>query len=423
LLRDASSNAGEEEYNAAKSPAAATAVDLTSHLDIAPGRLASLRTLDPGELESEMRRYLTPLIVLTLAGFLFGGLYRHFFDPANEETIVYYLRSGIHGAALLISGWAVHVYFTSRSSAWVRRWPLAVELVIRSVAMAIVVAAVAITLEVILYGYGRGHGGQIELFWLVGDFPRIVGVSFAGAILIGVVYELTRLIGIRVLFNTFLGRYRRPTREERILLFLDLAGSTRLAEQMGELRVQDLLTRFFYDIDRAITDHGGEVHAYVGDEVIVTWRLTRRLGPRKPQRRCLDCFFAIQDRIAARADQYRREFGLVPDFRAGLHAGPVVISECGDSHRQVAFFGDTVNVAARLQAYCKEADRSLLVSGDLLDLINSGEGHSGKNLGDEGLVVEDLGPVQLRGRAAAIELFGVKRRAPAQADQAIQEHG
>ena len=364
-----------------------------------------------------MPRYLTPLIVLTLAGFLFGGLYRDFFDPVDEETIVYYLRSGVHGAALLISGWAVHVYFTSRSSAWVRRWPLAVELIIRSVAMAIVVAAVAITLEVILYDYGRGYGYRIELFWLVDDFPRIIGISFVGAILIAIVYELTRLIGIRVLFNTFLGRYRRPTREERVLLFLDLAGSTRLAERMGELRVQDLLTRFFYDIDEAITAHGGEVHGYVGDEVIVTWRVTRRVNPGKPQRRYLDCFFAIQDRIAEKADQYRREFGLVPNFRASLHVGPVVISECGDSHRQIAFFGDTVNVAARLQTYGKELGRSLLVSRALLGLTNSGT-----DLGVEDLVVEDLGPVLLRGRAAAIDLFAIERRAPAQADHAIQEH-
>ena len=183
------------------------------------------------------------------------------------------------------------------------------------------------------------------------------------------------------------------------MLFLDLVGSTTLAEQMGEVRVQDLLTRFFYDIDRAITAHGGEVHAYVGDEVIVTWRVI----PGKPQRRYLDCFFAIQDRIAERADQYRREFGLVPDFRAGLHAGPVAISECGDSRRQVAYFGDTMNVTARLQAHCKEAGRALLVSGELLRLMNPGKD----------LVVESLGPTQLRGREAAVEVFAVERRRPA----------
>ena len=76
-----------------------------------------------------------------------------------------------------------------------------------------------------------------------------------------------------MLFNVALGRYRSPVREARVLMFLDLAGSTSLAESMGELRVQGLLTRFFFDIDGAIVAHGGEVHAYVGDEVIVTWPL------------------------------------------------------------------------------------------------------------------------------------------------------
>jgi class 3 adenylate cyclase len=40
------------------------------------------------------------------------------------------------------------------------------------------------------------------------------------------------------------------------------------------VRVHDLITRFFFDIDRPIADHDGEVHAYVGDEVIVTWPLS-----------------------------------------------------------------------------------------------------------------------------------------------------
>jgi class 3 adenylate cyclase len=331
-----------------------------------------------------------PTIVLILVGLLFGAVFRYFLDDASEGTLANYLRSGLHGAGLTLAGWAVQLYFTSRRSEWVRRWPLAVELIVRSVVMAIVVAVTAIGLQVVLYEH------RIEATWIVRNFPIIVGISFLMSILIGAIYELTRLIGIRVLFNALIGRYRRAIREERVLLFLDLVGSTTLAEQMGELRVQDLLTRFFYDIDRAITDHGGEVHAYVGDEVIVTWRVT----PGRPQRRYLDCFFAIQDRVAETADQYRREFGLVPDFRAGLHAGPVVISECGDSRRQVAFFGDTVNVTARLQAHCKEAGRALLVSGELLRLANPGKEFA----------VRALGPTQLRGREAALEVFAIERR-------------
>jgi adenylate cyclase len=337
-----------------------------------------------------MRRALRPWIILAVFGLVAGGAYRYFANDASEATLANYLRSGIHGVGLTLSGWAVHLYFTSRNSEWVRRWPLVVEIAVQSVVMAIVVATVAVTLEAALYGH------RIEGAWLISHFPRIVGITFAMSVLIGAAFELTRLIGSRVLFNVVIGRYRRPTREQRVLLFLDLVGSTSLAESMGELRVHQLVTRFFYDIDEAILAHGGEVHAYVGDEVIVTWRLAAKGSGRG----CLDCFFAIQDRIAEKADSYRREFGLVPDFRAGVHAGPVVISECGDSRRQVAYFGDTVNVTARLQEHCKEVGRALLVSADLLRLVRPG--------GD--LVVEALGPTQLRGRAAAVEVFAVERR-------------
>jgi class 3 adenylate cyclase len=337
-----------------------------------------------------MRRSLAPWVILAVFGLLAGGAYRYFANDASEATLANYLRSGIHGVGLTLSGWAVHLYFTSRNSEWVRRWPPVVEIAVQSVVMAIVVATVAVTLEAALYGH------RIEGAWLISHFPRIVGITFAMSVLIGAAFELTRLIGSRVLFNVVIGRYRRPTREQRVLLFLDLVGSTSLAESMGELRVHQLVTRFFYDIDEAILAHGGEVHAYVGDEVIVTWRLAAKGSGRG----CLDCFFAIQDRIAEKADSYRREFGLVPDFRAGVHAGPVVISECGDSRRQVAYFGDTVNVTARLQEHCKEVGRALLVSADLLRLVRPG--------GD--LVVEALGPTQLRGRAAAVEVFAVERR-------------
>ena len=337
-----------------------------------------------------MRRSLAPTVVLAGIGLLAGGIYRYFVDDPGEATLANYLRSSLHGMGVALSGWAVHLYFTSRNSAWVTNWPLVIELLIKSVVMTIVVAVVAMGLQAALYGHSA------DTRWLAAGLPRIVGVALVMSMLISSAYELIRLIGGRVLLSVVLGRYRRPTREERALLFLDLVGSTSLAESMGELRIQELLTRLFFDIDEIILAHGGEVHAYVGDEVIVTWRVTARPSAQ----RCIDCFFAIQDRIAKQQDQYRREFGVVPGFRGVLHAGSVAISECGDSHRQVAYFGDTVNVAARLQEHCKEAGQSLLVSADLLRLANP----------DTDLVVEALGPTQLRGRGEPIDVFAVERR-------------
>ena len=337
-----------------------------------------------------MPRSIISTIVLAAGGFLFGMALRYVVDDPLEASAAYYLRSGLHGMGITLAGWAVHLYFTSRRSEWVSRWPLLIDLAVRSTIMAVVVATTLLGLQSLLYGQ------RTEPHWMIDKFPRFFAAAFVASLLVGAVYELTRLVGSRVLFNVALGRYRTPAREARVLMFLDLAGSTTLAESMGELRVQNLLTRFFYDIDAAIVAHGGEVHAYVGDEVIVTWSLDEKMSGG----RCIDCFFAIADAIAEKADSYRQEFGMVPTFRAGLHAGAVVISECGSSRRQLAYFGDTVNVTARLQEHCKEAGRNLLVSADLLSHLRP----------KPDILVEPLGQAQLRGRAAAIEVFAVQRR-------------
>ena len=338
-----------------------------------------------------MRRSVIPTVVIAVFGLLFGMILRYFLDSPLEASVANYLGSGLHGMGVALAGWATHLYFVSRRSAWISRWSLLTDLAVRSATMAVVIATAVLGLEPLL------HWHWIEAYWLVEKFPTIVALGFFASLFVGIIFELTRLVGTRVLFNVALGRYRTPVREARVLMFLDLAGSTSLAEAMGELRVQSLLTRFFFDIDAAIVAHGGEVHAYVGDEVIVTWPLDDRIS----DGRCIDCFFAIADTIAAKADSYITEFGMVPGFRAGLHAGPVVISECGNSRRQLAYFGDTVNVTARLQEYCKEAGHDLLVSADLLSHMRP----------NPDVLIEPLGPAQLRGRAAAIEVFAVQRRA------------
>nr|WP_233286943.1 adenylate/guanylate cyclase domain-containing protein [Bradyrhizobium oropedii] len=326
---------------------------------------------------------------MAVFGLLVGGLFRYAFDELNEASVANYVRSALDGAALTLIVWAAHLYLAARGG-WLRRQPLIVELIVRSVILAVIVAVAAIVLEIVLYGHG------LEAKWIRETFFKIIGVGLLLSIPITTIYELVRMIGGHTLLGIVLGRYRQPVREERVLLFLDLVGSTTLAETMGELRVQELLTRFFCDIDEPIVAHGGEVHAYVGDEVIVTWPA----GASQPSRGYLDCVFAIEDRLAKRADHYRKEFGVVPTFRAGMHAGPVVVSECGVSRRQIAYFGDTVNVTARLQAHCKEAGRPLLISGELLRLLPP----------DRDFIIEPLGSTQLRGRAASIDIFAVARR-------------
>jgi adenylate cyclase len=108
------------------------------------------------------------------------------------------------------------------------------------------------------------------------------------------------------------------------------------------------------------------VHAYVGEEVIVTWPVADILRATRAASRAS---FAIEHRWLGFGPDYERDFDIVPAFRAGLHAGSVVISECGDAKRQLAYFGDTMNVAARFCEHCKTIDERPMISGELKRLL------------------------------------------------------
>ena len=306
------------------------------------------------------------IFAILLFGFVVGMIVRYLLDNVAERDVANYVRSGLHGAGIALAAWIVQEFFLAQAhtpaGAVLRRMPVLAEVLIRSLVMTVVILVVGTALQAVLYAE------TLQLRWLDSSWfkvhlPLLVAIGLSMSLLISSVTEAARLIGRPMLGSIVLGTYHRPVREELIVMFLDLAESTSLAEKLGELRVHDLITRFFYDIDGPINDHGGSILSYVGDEVIVTWPVT---GDPVLNARCLACFVAIDARMASLAGEYQREFGIVPRFRAGLHAGPVIVSECGGLKRQLAYFGDTMNVAARICEYCKARGCRWLVSGAVL---------------------------------------------------------
>ncbi len=337
---------------------------------------------------------------MVLLGFALGLAYRGMVDEPGDRSLGMFLRSGVHGAGIGLTVWTVQNVFASaaqsRLGAALRRLPVAAEVVVRALVMTATLVVVVLSLQAVLYA-DPYRLEWLTRTWLTVTLPNAVALGFGLSLIVGVLGETARLIGGPLLASVLLGTYHRPTRRRLIVMFLDLAHSTRLAEAMGELRVHDLITRFFFDIDDPIADFGGAVHAYVGDEVIVSWPLTD-----DPLRnaRCLACFFAIDCRIASLAPDYEAKFGVAPAFRVGIHAGPVVVSECGDSRRQLAYFGDTMNVGARLCEYCKTINRRLVVSADLLRRISV----------PDDLIVGEGKTISVRGREASVEAHAVEAR-------------
>lgn len=227
------------------------------------------------------------------------------------------------------------------------------------------------------------------------SFIKDALVVFAFGFLINFGIRIQSLVGPRVLVNFLVGKYHHPQREERAVVFIDLADSTALAEKLGDLRVQELIARFFFDIARPIDESRGEIHRYIGDAVVLTWPLESARLEGLP----LKCIFAAQEIIRDRSSEYREEFGHVPHFRVGAHVGNIVAGEVGDERREIVYIGNTMNTAARLQQRCKELDQDVLVSEAFLDVMPSVPGMKSK----------DLGFVNLAGKSERIRVFGLGR--------------
>ena len=237
------------------------------------------------------------------------------------------------------------------------------------------------------------HGGLHPHFFTHPEFYIITAFVLLLVAIIQAVSQIVRITGGRVLINFILGKYHRPVREERIFMFLDLVGSTPLAERLGDIGVQTMITRFFFDITEPIIEFGGEIHRYVGDQVVIIWPLQESANIL----RAIHCFFAIAAKVREITPEYEREFGAIPTFRVGLHGGPVVISECGDFKQEIVYFGDTVNTTARIEQQCKTFDCSFLISSDLMERIDL----------PKTLQAQSKGFVQLRGRETGTELFTI----------------
>ena len=211
--------------------------------------------------------------------------------------------------------------------------------------------------------------------------------------------QIDASFGPGVLPAMLLGRYRRPVREHRVFMFMDLRSSTQYAEQLGHERYSGMIRDLFSSMDGAIRRYDAEVYQYVGDEVVFTWNSEK--GTR--DHRCLLFFFAIEDIIRARRDHYLSEYGLVPEFKAGLHLGEVTTVEIGTIKREIAYHGDAVNTAARIQGLCNSMERTVLISDDVLRAC--GELHNVP------VRTEDLGSVLLKGKATPTLVHAVSRAA------------
>jgi len=204
-----------------------------------------------------------------------------------------------------------------------------------------------------------------DLWRLLHAVPIAIGGSLAGILAMRVI----GFLGADTLIHLLTGKYYRPALEQRIFLFLDMKNSTAIAERLGAIRAMELIRKFLFDLSKPITDNHGRIYLYVGDGLIAIWDWSDKEAPPRVFR-AIDAAFAAVER---EADAYRAQFGLVPEFRIGVHGGTVVIAEEGDTRRAIGVFGDPINVAARMEQVAKERGAACIVSADVAREHASGD--------------------------------------------------
>ena len=223
-----------------------------------------------------------------------------------------------------------------------------------------------------------------------------IGVSLATTLIFVIVLQAAGLVGRRTFRDLMLGRYRRPRAERRFFLFVDVVGSTAIAERLGPLQAHRFLSAVFSAAAEPIAACGGEVYQYVGDEIVVTW--TEEEG--RPEGRPLRCFFLMEAALLELKDQFRAQFAAEPGLRAALHLGEVIAGEVGEQRRAIVFHGDVMNTASRLEQATREVGCRFIASADALQALGP----------QPDMELKDLGALSLRGRKEPIRASGVELR-------------
>ena len=236
--------------------------------------------------------------------------------------------------------------------------------------------------------FAMSHRSWEYLFYLL-----LIYYSFM-TFLISFINQVNKKYGPGVLIPLLLGRYRNPKEEERIFMFMDLKSSTTTAETLGHLRYSSFIRDCFRDINQVLLPFRAQVYQYVGDEIVVTWMEYEGIK----NNFCINFYFACQLQFRDRAEYYRTNYGFLPEFKASVHSGKVTAVEIGEVKRDIAYHGDTLNTAARIQSVCNDFKKSFLVSEYLFAKL-------GEN---ENIKAEPLGSILLKGKTEKVGLVSVE---------------
>jgi class 3 adenylate cyclase/tetratricopeptide (TPR) repeat protein len=184
------------------------------------------------------------------------------------------------------------------------------------------------------------------------------------------------------------------TRRMVTVLFVDVTGSTPLGERLDPEAIRRIFSRYFGEVAAIVARHGGTLEKFAGDALVAVFGL--------PTLHEDDALRAVRAAVEARAalavvnDELVRDYGLGLNTRTGINTGQVVTG--ANATGSTLATGDMVNVAARLEARAQPGE--IVIGAATYRLVR------------DAITVEELPPLELKGKSKPVSAFRVVDVAP-----------
>jgi len=207
---------------------------------------------------------------------------------------------------------------------------------------------------------------EFQHFLFYEDF--LISILYASVLII--LFNFTRLmyrkLGQRTLSHLITGKYVIPVKQNKIVMFLQVANTTILLSKLGRVRFNDFLNDFIFDITEPLLAYRGEIYEYYDDQVIVVWNYKRGIS----NAGCIRAYFEAKNELLMNKEKYVQKYNAFPHIQAAYHAGPVIKGEIGVVRSTIKYSGNLMNATSRLLGQCDQNGKELLIEKNLLDRIS-----------------------------------------------------
>jgi adenylate cyclase len=177
-------------------------------------------------------------------------------------------------------------------------------------------------------------------------------------------------------------------------MFVDLRGSTKLAEDRLPYDVVFLINQFFAEMYEALRDTGGYYAQFRGDGLLALYGLESDLPA--ACRQALAGAAQMQRRLEALNRSFAADLAEPLKIGIGVHAGVAIVGTMGPPDAPIySAIGDNINIAARLEGMSKAYECVLVVSADTLSAADANPGNA------------PLHQVRVRGRESRLAVYAV----------------